>query len=279
MDSETECTPHLAQAELCNHHDGGKGCHPKGLWQAWEVALCKSSEVQQGQVQDHAQVSGQSRTRIKAGPWVAQSSPVEKVLVDRKLNMNWQCVLRMSIILGWTNMEFCIQLWGPQHNKDKELSERVQRYGHENDQRTGTSLIQRQAGRTQVVSKDVDSTVPTHKKLLDFVWLSNVNRITLECILDVSNVVFTKITSVELLFLWCFFFHSSVNNLKENVFFWKEIDYIPSLLFLIIDFTVHDENLFFIRVTLKKVKEKKTAESKCLGLLAAIHLCCLSDCI
>lgn len=115
-------------------------------------------------------------------------------------------------------MEFCIQLWGPQHNKDKELSERVQRYGHENDWRAGTSLIQIQAERTQVVSKDVDSTVPTHKKLLDFVRLSNVNRITLECILDVSNVVFTKITSVELLFL-CVFFHSSVNNLKENVFF------------------------------------------------------------
>ena len=28
------------QAVWCGRHAGGKGCHPEGPWQAWEVGLC-----------------------------------------------------------------------------------------------------------------------------------------------------------------------------------------------------------------------------------------------
>ena len=67
-----ECT-----LSMCGWHAGGKGCHPEGPGQAWEVGPCKPHEIQQDQVQGPAHGSGQSQAQIQAGqrmdwkqPWV-----------------------------------------------------------------------------------------------------------------------------------------------------------------------------------------------------------------
>jgi len=96
--------------------------------------------------------------------------------VDEKLNMSQQCALaaqKVNRILGCikrkvasrsreeilplysalvrAHLESCAKLWGPQHNQDVDVLERVQRGGHEDHQRAGVPLLRGQAERVEAV--------------------------------------------------------------------------------------------------------------------------------
>ncbi|GAB0180088.1 hypothetical protein GRJ2_000474100 [Grus japonensis] len=101
-------------------------------------AKCKVLHMGQGNPKHNYRLGGE---------WI-ESSPEEKhlgVLMDDNLNMTWQCVLaaqKANCILGCIkssvtsrsrevilplysalmrpHLEYCVQLWGPQHKKDME---------------------------------------------------------------------------------------------------------------------------------------------------------------
>jgi len=98
---------------------------------------------------------GNPKHRYGMGREWLESSPEEKdlgVSVSERSNLSWQCVFaaqKASCIVGYIkrsmatrlravilplysarvrpHLEYCVQFWSPQHKKDRELLEQVQR--------------------------------------------------------------------------------------------------------------------------------------------------------
>jgi len=163
MESVTECTlsKFADNTKLCGVIDRleGRDAIQRDLDKLEKcehrLGLCEPHEVQQGQVQGPARGSGQSQTQVQAGQRVAREQPSGEglgLLMDEKLNMSRQCALaaqKANCILGCIkrsmasrlregilplysalvrpHLEYCVQLWSPQHNKHMDVLERVQR--------------------------------------------------------------------------------------------------------------------------------------------------------
>jgi len=159
MDSGTECTlgKFADDTKLCGVVDMLKGRdgiqRDLDRLERWVCMNCMNFSKAKCKVLHLGQGNAKYKYRL-GGEWL-ESSPEEKdlvVLVDEKLSMSWQCVLasqKANRILGCierslasrsrevvlplysalmrSHLEYCVQLWSPQHKKDMNVLEWVQR--------------------------------------------------------------------------------------------------------------------------------------------------------
>ena len=112
----------------------------------------ETHDVQLIQMQTLAPGSQQPPLSIQAGGYKDGGLPCHKGLVDEKLDMSQQCalaaqkdncmlgciqtsmasrlrevILLLCSVLVRPHLEYCVQMWSPQHRRDVDLLEHVQR--------------------------------------------------------------------------------------------------------------------------------------------------------
>jgi len=159
MDSETEGTlsKFSSDTKLCGVVDAleGRDAIQRDLDRLGRWACVNHMKLNKAKCKVLHVVWGIPKNKYRLGGEWLESSPEEKdleVLADEKLNMSRQCVLavqKANRILGCIkrsvasrsrevivslysalvrpHLEFCVQLWSPQHKKDMDVLERVQR--------------------------------------------------------------------------------------------------------------------------------------------------------
>ncbi|PKU45350.1 reverse hypothetical protein [Limosa lapponica baueri] len=153
IDSGTECTlsKFAEDTKLCGVVDTlyGRDAIQRALDRLERWACVNLIKFNQAKYNVQHMGHGNPRHKYRLGGEWLESSPEEKdlgVLVDEKLDMRWQCVLaaqKVNRILGCIkrsvasrsrevilplysalirpHLEYCVQLWSPQHRKDRDL--------------------------------------------------------------------------------------------------------------------------------------------------------------